>query len=182
MLAKCRNPKCGIVFNDTKAINISNAFVHMSGNTIDCPRCGSRADFLEGDFYIDQQGIVTLLSGPQFTYDVLKQLRDLTENAAKKNFSQEEFLQKAEEINPTLGFLRNLLPKDWQEIRSYIYPFLLALLAALFQNSPAPQNTVINNNTTNVYKTETVNTPKKVFVPKQRKPNSKKSRLYKYCK
>jgi hypothetical protein len=89
-----------------------------------CPRCGHVANVLDGT-YVYENGSQKLLSGPQFTLDILKKLKSLTERAQKENYTKEKFINEAKEISPLLASIEKYIPS---EKVSAFFAFLLALI------------------------------------------------------
>lgn len=103
MDAQC--PNCGEIFNSGfSGINAKNFSGHVRTR---CPNPDCRAvfTFLNGTYDFDEHGIATLLSGPEFTPDILIQLQELALATQRENLSAEQFKEKAEAISPIVGKL-----------------------------------------------------------------------------
>lgn len=102
--AKCRS--CGKVHPAT-AFAMENSFgISFSGCQVACPFCGSISDVLDGtyDFYGD---VVKLLSGPESTISVLKQLAQTVKDSVAAGESAEKTVERITEIAPWLNGIRN---------------------------------------------------------------------------
>lgn len=183
MLAYCLNPKCKIVFED-RSVNIQGgpgSHLFMANNTVYCPKCGSKAKLIEGNFTFDKNGVMQFLSGPEITRDILNALKSLTEEARNKNYNATQFIEKAQSISPALLSLQQFLPQDNAEWRNIFYTLLIGLILlcmdkgfdyAMRQDSP--QQPTIHN-----IKNVTYNINIKPYKPKVRKPINKKLRIIK---
>lgn len=172
MIATCTNRKCGLVF-DSLGIDIKNSInVVIENNRVTCPKCSSVAKLLDGTFNFDKDGLATLLSGPQITFEILTQLKLLAEKAIKDEYSTETFKEKAKSISPILEFLNSFIPEDKKEFRNYFYTFLTGLILFLLSEANDSEQNIKNNiyNTYNIRNVENT----KPFVQKGAKLNSKK--------
>ena len=96
---------CGTLFQ-SRLIGISPGAriesLTLSGNQETCPNCGRMADVVDGVFnaYDD---VLELISGPQFTREILRAFSELIEKAAKQEITEDELQKQAAEIDPDLG-------------------------------------------------------------------------------
>lgn len=174
MIATCTNRKCGLVF-DYLGINIKNSInVVIENNRVTCPKCHSVAKLLDGKFNFDEDGLATLLSGPQITFEILTQLKLLAEKAIKEEYSAETFIEKAKSISPIFEFLNSFIPEDKKEFKNYFYTFLTGLILFLLSKvNDSEQN--VTNNVSNTYNVRNVENTKP-SVQKGVKLNGKKQK------
>ncbi len=104
MIAVCL--VCKSIFEDRGITIKCSTNVTLSNNSTTCPKCGSRAKYLDGTFNFDSNAVATVLSAPQFTVDILRIVKDLIEKAQNGRITPEEFHQ---EINKLPGLASNIL-------------------------------------------------------------------------
>lgn len=104
MIAVC--PECKSIFEDRGITIVGSTNVTLSNNSTTCPKCGSRAKYLDGTFNFDSNGVATVLSAPHFTVDILKIVKDLIEKAQNGEITPEEFHK---EINKLPSLVSNIL-------------------------------------------------------------------------
>lgn len=111
MIAICS--KCKLIFED-RGIDIADSQnVTLSNNYTKCPKCKSKARFLEGTFNFDTNGIATVLSAPQFTTEILDKIKGLLEQAQKRKITPEEFQKEVNNLPPLIRRIINLIiPKE----------------------------------------------------------------------
>jgi hypothetical protein len=150
-IIKC--PNCGYEF--PSPIQMANATnVTYSGNKTHCPNCTKEVlvapNGRDGVYSFDRKGIATLLSGPQFTPDILSRLRVAAESAKATPEKVDDFIKQANAIAPSLGDKFAVYLSDPANIVTF-FTMLIALLTALitgvgaFKQSSSEPATVINN-------------------------------------
>jgi hypothetical protein len=90
------------------------------------------AKVLDGRFSFDSNGVQTLLEGPQFTVDLLTQLKQLAQKARIEDTTPEKFVSEAEKLDSILGFLKYCVPKtngELKEFLAWLIPVIIGLLA-----------------------------------------------------
>jgi hypothetical protein len=96
-------PHCGALFS-SRAFhfggNVRN--LRLEGNRETCVNCGQLANIVDGTFDISE-GVLSLISGPQFTRDVLKAFAELVQRAVNREITPAELQEQAEAIDPELG-------------------------------------------------------------------------------
>lgn len=95
--------QCGALFATTGIVALrAGAQVTFSGCGMRCPRCGGGASILDGTFERTSSAL-RLLSGPQFTKEVLRAFGALIEQAERKEISTEDLQKQASELDVDLG-------------------------------------------------------------------------------
>lgn len=177
----CHCSYCNYIF-PSQAINLDDAtgghIKFIGENTETCPNCGEQANILSGHYTINERGLTTLFSGPQFTHKMLRELKELSEIAYQQNFTPEQFTKSAYNINPVIGFLvKWLVPKDQVAFFALLAILIPSLITVYSKDEkPAVYNTTIN-----------IPTPKKDKVVTQKEkrnsnytPPRKKKKRHKY--
>jgi hypothetical protein len=129
MLCYCSS--CQLLF-DSNAIQARNSEIRLENIRVECIKCGLGAKALDGTFRFDSDGVQTLLSGPQFTVDLLMQLQALAQRAKFNNLLPDEFVSDAEKLNSILGFLKYCVPKTNKEMKDFLawlIPTIIAIIA-----------------------------------------------------
>ena len=111
MIAVC--PNCKSIF-EARGIVIQNASnVTLSNNTTRCRNCGAKAQYLDGTFNFDSNGIMTVLSAPQFTKDILNRIKTLVEDVQNERITPEEFHEEVDSLPPVIKSVVELvIPKE----------------------------------------------------------------------
>lgn len=146
MIAVCT--KCGLTFEDENAFSIAGSTGNFSDNYISClaPWCDGMAKFLDGTFHFDKDGVATLLDGPAFTIEVLKQFETLTKKALSKGYTPDEFKKEAEQINPALPAILTFLVSNRKEFFFLFLGALLSLITDIIKDKMIDKSpTVVNN-------------------------------------
>ena len=156
MVATCTNPKCRLIFEYSGIIIKDSTNVVIENNRVTCPKCCSVAKLLDGTFNFDKDGLATMLSDPQITFEILTQLKLLAEKAIREEYSAETFIEKAKSISPIFEFLNSFIPEDKKEFRNYFYTFLTGLILFLLSKANDSEQNITNNiyNTYNVRNVE----------------------------
>lgn len=83
---QCTNPACGHVFTDSYGIGFGPNVVptieklHFEHS---CPRCGGNAVAGDGRYWVGQDGLMTLLDGPEWSFAMTDRLRAAFKVAAE---------------------------------------------------------------------------------------------------
>lgn len=94
---------CGAIFAFAGIVGLrEGAQVTFSNVGTNCPKCGGTANILDGTFEKTRDAL-RLLSGPQFTKDVLRAFGSLIEQATRKEITTEELQKQATEADAALG-------------------------------------------------------------------------------
>jgi len=111
MIAVCT--KCRLIFDSPGISIVDSQSVSLHNNYTKCPKCNSKARFLDGTFNFDENGIASVLSAPQFTTEILTQIKSLLEQVQEKQITTEEFHKKVETLPPLIRKIINLIiPKE----------------------------------------------------------------------
>lgn len=100
--------------------------MQLKGNKETCPNCGEMASIVDGVFEVSGN-ILKLVSGPQFTRELLSQFARSLEQARRREIEPEELERKAAELNGELGQVVKQMPASGVRLM----PLLLIMLAAL---------------------------------------------------
>ncbi len=104
-IAVCLNRSCGTIYEDKNNITATgpgSGNTLMEGNLVGpCPKCGGLAEIPPGLYrYTDE--IISLLSGPQFSVEILKSAKKILE-ATTVQSTIEETIEKVSSISPEIG-------------------------------------------------------------------------------
>jgi hypothetical protein len=133
----CPNPNCGLIFPSagfTLGENATNAT--LSGNTEQCPRCGTTAPVLEGVFNIIGNSIEVLQSTGA-TAAQLARLAELLREAERTRQTPEQVAGTVKRELPSLGELEKqlLIPRTPEAF--YTFLGAAASVASLFVKEPS---------------------------------------------
>lgn len=103
--------------------------------TVPCPRCQHENKAKMGDIVVDEHGLSTidehglarLLSGPQFTPEVLNQLKNLAGAAMTDPAAADAFAKQANALVPTLGDKLELYFKSRAETMKFLGLLFVAI-------------------------------------------------------
>lgn len=97
-------PHCGVLFPSLVELGGGGGGggAVLVGNKETCINCGQMADILDGMFNAVGD-VLELISGPQFTRDILQALAELLEKAKQNQITVDELERAATEIDPELG-------------------------------------------------------------------------------
>lgn len=101
--ARCA--RCGFIFETRSAITGNVSGLSLEGNLTRCPRCGDRAEILDGTYNL-KDSKAELVSGPQRTRELFETLQAAIEQSRARGDAPEITLQKIEAQAP--GLLRFL--------------------------------------------------------------------------
>jgi hypothetical protein len=164
MIASC--PYCRLIFEDN-AMTIRNATsITLTNITITCPNCQRDAKYLDGTFNFDAKGVLTVLSAPIFTNEILRRIQALVDRVGRDNLSETEFHKEISKMHPMVSKLLNLfVPKEASGFYAMI-AVLLFLLNQILNTSNGEkevhhhkdtiqaidtEQTIIQNGSTNIY-------------------------------
>lgn len=98
MLVVSKCPWHGVFKSRHFAIDPCGSTVNLGGGNIEpCPRCGAPSDVMEGTFKENADGVVTILSAPQWTRTALAELA-LTLSAGAQTLSRASSPQRLERV------------------------------------------------------------------------------------
>lgn len=102
ILSRCVH--CGAIFRSRMFNFEGGNFTHvvLAGNTENCPRCGARAQAMDGDFSI-LGDTIRVLAGSNFTRESYRRFHDLVESSKKGEIDDQELQAAATAIDPKLG-------------------------------------------------------------------------------
>lgn len=131
--AFCDN--CGTAFNS--GINVSGSINLTIANSKSgpCPACGAMGTIPDGTFNIEEH-LITFLSGPVSTYEKLKELQKILEQAKLNNESTETTLKAVESASPTIATVARMLNPD--RILTYLGLIITAIDLITRIHSPSP--------------------------------------------
>lgn len=118
--------QCGTTF-ETAAFNIQNSSnITVRGISVPCPRCGSRAEILEGTWGEHGKGI-ELADGPLKTKAIFAAFRHLVEQAERGELTPKQVQKKAAELDEGIGRAVGMLIQRYPKSAF----FVIALVAML---------------------------------------------------
>lgn len=133
---------CGTMF--PSGIFVENSTISLSGNRAGpCPKCGGMGHIPDGIFQIIGNTI-EVLSAPQRTLQELKRFAEVINEAQKKEYSSEEFIEKVKENIPEFSSITDLIPKNRAELYAFI-ALLLTIIQILMQSPEKPSQNITNN-------------------------------------
>lgn len=134
MLAICDD--CNFLFEDKYHYNFGNSTnINLKSNYLPCPKCnGEKAHLLDGTFNFNENSVIAVLSAPEFTYKVLRELNVLVEQVHKGEISQRQFKRKASKISPSVKFLLDLISNNKQQIFLMVIGLLVNILPGIIKS------------------------------------------------
>lgn len=131
--AFCDN--CGTAFNS--GINLSGSIRLTIANSKSgpCPACGAMGTIPDGTFNIEEH-LITFLSGPVSTYEKLKELQQILEQAKLNNESAEATLKAVESVSPTIATVARTFSPD--RILTYLGLVIATVDLVTRIHSPSP--------------------------------------------
>ncbi|SRR5258706_950552 len=94
-------PHCGTIFQSRAfAIMGGVSGTMLRGNTETCVHCGKMASIVDGTFDVSADDVVSLVSGPAITKEVLRSFSELVQRAAKNEITDEELKEEIEKLRP----------------------------------------------------------------------------------
>lgn len=131
-VAFCENPECGAVFEAPNLVGGSgNATIHMTNTRVGpCPVCGSSGLIPDG-IYQYASHAVSLLTGPETSIHVLRQVHEILRHAKSKPEDKEAVLKEVEAVSPQVAGALQQAP----EASNYLnwVTVLIALVALAIQ-------------------------------------------------
>ncbi|WP_426303026.1 hypothetical protein [Arthrobacter sp. R-11] len=95
---------------ESAVIRISNVKVSITGGIVSCPRCGADSKMMEGTFSF-RDGLIEMLSGPQWTRDIVDEARRALANLdLGKVRTPEAAIRALEKTSPLAA---DLVSKAW---------------------------------------------------------------------
>jgi len=126
MIAVCT--KCKLIFEDRGIVIQDSTNVTLSNSYTTCPKCRSRAKYLDGTFNFDSNGIISVLSAPQFTIDILNRIKSILEDVQNKRISPEDFHKEVDALPPVIrSVLKLVIPKEPSGFWAMIGTLLIVL-------------------------------------------------------
>ncbi|MEX0426791.1 hypothetical protein AB3X52_04090 [Nocardioides sp. DS6] len=130
--ARCA--RCGYTFQPSGGIWIEGATnVTFSNNTVNCPRCGGRAQFIDGTFDV-VDGSIAMRSGPAWSWDVVESLRLTLVRIVEDQ--PEDPVAAVETTNPRIAGMLRRATTGWS--RGEIMSLLSLLLSVLSWQGATP--------------------------------------------
>jgi hypothetical protein len=97
-------PHCGTLFGSNAIVlGPGSSNISLRGGLTNCPNCGLMAQFIDGTFDVSQSDVLTMLSGPQFSADVLRAFSGLVERAARNEITERELQDEVKQLDPDLA-------------------------------------------------------------------------------
>lgn len=131
-VAFCENPKCGAVFEAPNIIGgPGSATIQMTGTRYGpCPVCGSYGRIPDGVYQYANHA-VSLLTGPETSVRVLRQVHEILKRAKSNSEDKEAVLREVEAVSPQASQALQQAP----ETSNYIQwiTVLIALVALAIQ-------------------------------------------------
>ena len=131
-VAFCENQKCGAVFEVPNLVGGSgNVTIHMTNTRVGpCPVCGSSGLIPDG-IYQYASHAVSLLTGPETSTQILRQVHEILRRAKYKPENKETILNEVEAVSPQTAQALQKAP----EISNYLnwITVLIALVALAIQ-------------------------------------------------
>ena len=142
MIAVCT--KCRLIFDSPEIKIVDSQSVSLNHNYTRCPKCNSKAQFLEGTFNFDENGIASVLSAPQFTFEILAKIRSLLEKVQEQQITPEEFHKSVDTLPLLIKRIINLIiPKEssgfWAMV-GVLYMVINSLLGPDTHETPSKEN------------------------------------------
>lgn len=119
-----------------------NVNLTLQGNSESCPTCGRQSKIVDGTFNISPTGIVEVLSAPEWTREVLRNVQDAFRSISRNPVFQsaDSQLLDLEKVSPQAAELlkaatQEMTPKEKIELWATVLTFLITLLGVLQQGS-----------------------------------------------
>lgn len=99
-LAFCENPRCGAIFEARNLVGgPGSATIHMTNSRVGpCPACGSSGQIPDG-VYQYANNAVSLLTGPETSVQVLRQVHEILKRARNARTVKQEILKEVEAVS-----------------------------------------------------------------------------------
>ena len=131
-VAFCENPECGSVFEASNLFGgPGSATIHMTNTRVGpCPVCGSSGLIPDGIYQYANQA-VSLLTGPETSIHVLRQVHEILKRAKTKSEDKKSVLKEVEAVSPQAAQALQQAP----ETSNYLnwIAVLIALVALAIQ-------------------------------------------------
>jgi hypothetical protein len=126
MIAVCTN--CKLIFEDRGIVIQDSINVTISNSSTTCPKCRSRAKYLDGTFNFDSNGIISVLSAPQFTIEILNRIKSIVVDVQNRKISPEDFHKEVDALPPVIrSVLKLVIPKEASGFWAMIGTLLIVL-------------------------------------------------------
>lgn len=131
-VAFCENPKCGAVFEAPNLVGgKGNATIHMMNTKVGpCPVCDSYGLIPDGVYQYANQA-VSLLTGPETSVHVLRQVHEILKRAKSKSEDKEAVLKEVEAVSPQTAQTLQQAPESSNYLQWITV--LIALIALAIQ-------------------------------------------------
>ncbi len=175
MLLFC--PFCHHVFRSRAFGASEGAIIKLTNVKVSCERCGRPID-VSGNWKFDVNGIATLLAEPEFTPEILYEIKILIEKAQINNYTHKQFSKEAKKITPKAELLDKYIPSS--KMSDFLMVLLTVLLFILQQrnNDSKDKNDKANIDysvhNTNIINVEPISNKKKKGVYKYSKKRRKR--------
>lgn len=93
------------------AFNVSG--LTLSGNKESCPVCGRSSRIIDGTFNVSSEGLIEVLSAPNWTKDVLSSVRDALRAVQSIASNPDAVVSQLEETSPKAAQLVNAATRGW---------------------------------------------------------------------
>ncbi len=127
---------CGLQFFSDSFIGGTGARnITLRGNKTTCPRCGGRANFVDGIFDL-QDDRLHLVDGPPLTHAMMARLQQVIDKAKGQIGESERLLAEVAEVSPELA----------AEIRKRGLPYFVILLVLIWLIKSVSLNITVDLN------------------------------------
>lgn len=140
-LLPARCTRCGHQFQPEGGIFVADGSMRntFSNNSVRCPQCGGRALFVEGELNVVDGGI-EMLSGPQWSWDLVEELRLSLKRAIDTNHDPTGALESVPEVQ---NAFRRATKGRGRRFKRRIAQAVLAALFADFGQAERNADTVL---------------------------------------
>jgi hypothetical protein len=84
----------------------------MVNSGTNCPVCGAYAQFLDGTFHFDSNGVMTVLAAPAMTHSVLSRIKAAVDAGARGEIQREEVLARLDGIDSKVADVVKAISKS----------------------------------------------------------------------
>ena len=131
-VAFCENPNCGAIFESTGLIDVAGtATVHIKNSRVGpCPACGGTGRIPDGVYEYTNR-VVSLLSGPETTVEILRQVQKVLKSAQANNASKVDVEREIANVSPSVAQAFKSAPSS-DNVLQWL-SVLIALVALVIQ-------------------------------------------------